>query len=102
MRVGHALWIERIDRKIAAVQRRRAEEERGRQSRPEQPEWIVELGIGADRTPVQVHAGDCYMAGKRRRAVSSDEARRLLTAGLESCTHCEPDAQLHILDLARP
>ncbi|MFF0736449.1 DUF6233 domain-containing protein [Streptomyces chartreusis] len=102
LRVWHALWVERIDRKIAAVQRRQAEEERGRQSRPERPEWIVELGIGADRAPVQVHAGDCYIAGKRRRAVSRDEARRLLAAGLEACTHCEPGTRLHILDLARP
>ncbi|MFD8050105.1 DUF6233 domain-containing protein [Streptomyces sp. Tu102] len=31
------------------------------------------------------------MAGKRRRTVSRDEARRLLGAGLESCTHCQPD-----------
>ncbi|MFJ1877312.1 DUF6233 domain-containing protein [Streptomyces sp. KS_5] len=102
LRVWHALWIERIDRKIAAVQRRQAEEERGRRNRPERPDWIVELGIGADRAPVQVHAGDCYIAGKRRRVVSRDEARRLLAAGLESCTHCEPATRLHILDLARP
>ncbi|GGX34978.1 DUF6233 domain-containing protein [Streptomyces chartreusis] len=101
LRVWHALWVERIDRKIAAVQRRQAEEERGRQSQPERPDWIVELGIGADRAPVQVHAGDCYIAGKRRRAVSRDEARRLLVAGLEACTHCEPGTRLHILDLAR-
>ncbi|WP_330358350.1 DUF6233 domain-containing protein [Streptomyces chartreusis] len=40
------------------------------------------------------------MAGKRRREVSRDEARSLLAAGLESCTHCQPDTQLHILDLA--
>ncbi|WP_260474621.1 DUF6233 domain-containing protein [Streptomyces sp. WAC 05379] len=76
MQVWHALWIERIDRKIAALQRRQAEEEPGRQIGPEHPDWIVELGIGADRTPVQVRAGDCYIAGKRRRAVSRDEARR--------------------------
>ncbi|MER5938437.1 DUF6233 domain-containing protein [Streptomyces sp. NPDC001928] len=101
LRVWYALWVERIDRKIAAVQRRQAEEESGRRNRPERPDWIVELGIGADRTPVQVHAGDCYIAGKRRREVSRDEARRLLAAGLASCTHCEPDTQLHILDLAR-
>ncbi|GGX15791.1 hypothetical protein GCM10010321_32600 [Streptomyces chartreusis] len=102
LRVWHALWVERIDRKIEAVQRRQAEEERGRRSRPERPDWIVELGIGADRAPVQVHAGDCYIAGKRRRAVSRDEARRLLAAGLEACTHCEPGTRLHILDLSRP
>ncbi|MFE5894786.1 DUF6233 domain-containing protein [Streptomyces sp. NPDC056462] len=68
------------------MQQRQAEEERGRRNRPSPPDWIVELGIDADRTPVQVHAGDCHMAGKRRRAVSRGEARRLLTAGLPGCT----------------
>ncbi|WP_406192374.1 MULTISPECIES: hypothetical protein [unclassified Streptomyces] len=58
MRVWHALRVERIDAKIAALQRRQAEEERGRGNRPRPPDWIVELGIGAERTPVQVHAGD--------------------------------------------
>ncbi|MBB4796205.1 hypothetical protein BJY54_006909 [Streptomyces nodosus] len=99
MRVWHPLWVERIDRKIQAVRRRQAEEERGRRNRPEHPDWIVEPGIGADRAPVQVHAGDSYIAGKRRRAVSRNEARRLLAEGLEACTHCEPDIQLNILDL---
>ncbi|MEU9663530.1 DUF6233 domain-containing protein [Streptomyces chartreusis] len=102
LRVWHALWVERIDRKIEAVQRQQAEAERGRRARPKSPDWIVELGIGADRAPVQVHAGDCYIAGKRRRAVSRDEARQLLAAGLEACTHCEPDTRLHILGLSRP
>lgn len=99
MRVWHALWIRRIDAKIEALQRRQAEEEHGRQARPAQPEWIVELGIGTGRPPVQVHAGNCHMAGRRRRPVDRSEARRLLAAGLEACTHCRPDAQLHIIDL---
>ncbi|MFE0440949.1 DUF6233 domain-containing protein, partial [Streptomyces nigra] len=55
--------------------------------------------MGADRSPVQVHAGDCHMAGERRRAVSRDEARRLLATGLEGCSHCRPAARLHIIDL---
>ncbi|USQ85949.1 DUF6233 domain-containing protein [Streptomyces phaeoluteigriseus] len=40
------------------------------------------------------------MAGKRRRAVGRDEARRLLADGLRACTHCRPDAQLDIIDLS--
>ncbi|WP_373464485.1 DUF6233 domain-containing protein [Streptomyces sp. V4I2] len=40
------------------------------------------------------------MKGTRLRPVDRDEARRLLTAGLRACTHCQPDVQLHILDLA--
>ncbi|MEU7057032.1 DUF6233 domain-containing protein [Streptomyces sp. NPDC046197] len=99
LRVWHAMWLSRIDRKIAAIRKRQAEEERGRLQRPRPPEWIVELGIGTGRPPVRVHAGDCYLAGERRRPVSRDEARRLLAGGLASCDHCRPDARLHILDL---
>ncbi|MFH0519998.1 DUF6233 domain-containing protein [Streptomyces sp. M41] len=102
LRVWHALWVERIDHKIAALLRRQAEQERGRRDRPRPAEWIVELGIGADGSPVEVHAGDCHMAGRRRRAISRDEARRLLSAGLRACSHCEPDARLHIIDLGPP
>ncbi|MFD9394872.1 DUF6233 domain-containing protein [Streptomyces sp. NPDC060000] len=56
-------------------------------SRPRPPEWIVEVGIGT-----------CHMIGSRRRPVSRDEARRLLTEGLHTCTHYQPDTQLHIID----
>ncbi|MFI6567136.1 DUF6233 domain-containing protein [Streptomyces sp. NPDC050534] len=52
---------------------------------------MVELGIGTGRPPVQVHAGDCYMAGKRRRTTGRDEARRLLADGLRACTHRRPE-----------
>ncbi|MEU0119423.1 DUF6233 domain-containing protein [Streptomyces bobili] len=101
LRVWHAMWLVRIDAKIAALQQRQAEAERGRRDRPQPPEWVVELGIGTGRPPLQVHAGDCYMVGKRRRAVGRDEARRLLADGLRACTHCRPDAQLDIIDLPR-
>lgn len=40
------------------------------------------------------------MAGKRRRAVGRDAARRRLSDGLRACTHCRPDAQLDIIDLS--
>ncbi|MET9914745.1 DUF6233 domain-containing protein [Streptomyces sp. NPDC006476] len=99
LRTWHLLWVRRIDAKVEAVLQRQAETERGRRERPLPPEWIVELGIGTGRPPVQVHAGDCHMAGKRRRVISRDEARRLLATGLRACTHCAPDAQLRILDL---
>ncbi|WP_189598993.1 DUF6233 domain-containing protein, partial [Streptomyces pilosus] len=78
LRVWHAMWLQRIDAKIAALTKRQAEEQCGRRNRPPQPEWIVELGIGDRRPPLHVHAGDCYIAGKRRRPVDRDEARRLL------------------------
>ncbi|MER6850602.1 DUF6233 domain-containing protein [Streptomyces flaveolus] len=99
LRVWHAMWVQRIDTKIDALLKRQAEEEHGRRNRPRPPEWIVELGIGARKPPLQVHAGDCYMAGKRRRPVDRDEARRLIASGLKACTHCQPDVQLHIIDL---
>jgi hypothetical protein len=94
LRVWHALWIERIDRKVDALRQREAERERGEQARPTPPEWIVELGIGDGRPPVEVHVGDCYAAGKRRRAVDTEEARRLLASGIRACTHCTPDHAL--------
>lgn len=97
LRVWHAMWLRRIDSKIAALQAREAEAEQGRKNRPQEPEWIVELGIGSGRPPIEVHAGNCYAAGKRRRAVAREEARRLLDAGVRACTHCTPDTQLHIL-----
>ncbi|QKV98346.1 DUF6233 domain-containing protein [Streptomyces sp. NA02536] len=99
--VGRALRLQPGEGKVAtALTRRQAEKERGRRSRPAPPEWIVELGIGERRPPLQVHAGDCYMAGKRRRPVDRDEARRLLTAGLTACGHCRPDSALGITELA--
>lgn len=100
LRVWHAMWLQRIDAKIAALTRRQAEEGHGRRSRPAPPEWIVELGIGDRRPPLQVHAGDCYIAGKRRRPVGRNEARRLLAAGLKACGHCRPDSALGITELS--
>ncbi|MER6784370.1 DUF6233 domain-containing protein [Streptomyces sp. NPDC000658] len=100
LRVWHAMWLARIDAKIAAVRQRQKEIERGRARRPPPPEWTVELGMGAGRPPVQVHAGDCHAAGKRRRAVDQAEARRLLADGLRACTHCRPDTRLNVIDLS--
>ncbi|MEV7691446.1 DUF6233 domain-containing protein [Streptomyces bungoensis] len=39
------------------------------------------------------------MAGKRRRPVEQDEARRLLANGTSACTHCWPHTSLGIVDL---
>ncbi|WP_329438111.1 DUF6233 domain-containing protein [Streptomyces canus] len=87
-------------RAAGRLERREAEADHGRRSRPRPPEWVVEVGIGTGKPPLQVHAGTCHMIGSRRRPVSRDEARRLLTEGLRACTHCQPDTQLHIIDLA--
>ncbi|MFF7647014.1 DUF6233 domain-containing protein [Streptomyces canus] len=98
LRVWHVMWLQRIDTKIAAVRQREAEQEHGRRHRPPVPDWIVELGIGTGRPPTQLHTGDCYAAGKRRRPVDRDEARRLLASGLPACTHCRPDQHLGIIE----
>lgn len=98
LRTWHAMWVQRIDTKINARRRRLAEEEYGRRNRPAMPDWVVELGIGVRHPPVQVHAGDCYMVGARRRPVSRDEARRLLAEGLKACGHCQPDVELKVID----
>jgi len=85
--------VARIDAKIHALQQRQKEKERGQRTRPRPPDWIVELGIGTGRPPFQVHAGDCHMAGKRRRPVNRGEARRLLTGGLRACSYCRPESR---------
>ncbi|EST17919.1 DUF6233 domain-containing protein [Streptomyces roseochromogenus] len=96
LRVWHAMWLARIDGKIEQLLQRQAEQEQGRRAKPQPPEWIVELGIGVGRPPVQVHQGSCYMAGKRRRPVGREEARHLLTGGTSPCSHCRPDIGLGI------
>ena len=98
LKVGHAMWLAGIDNKISDIQRREAECKHGERIRPARPEWIVQLGVGTGRPAVQVHAGDCYAAGNRRRAINRDEARRLLASGLPACPHCQPDIDLRILD----
>ncbi|MFE5038225.1 DUF6233 domain-containing protein [Streptomyces sp. NPDC056683] len=97
------MWLERIDRKAADLRQRQAEEERSRARRPPAPDWILELNRATGH-PVAVHAGDCGMAGRRRRPVGQDDARRLLTTdGLPACPICRPDTSLHIVDgLAAP
>ncbi|MER5908833.1 DUF6233 domain-containing protein [Streptomyces mirabilis] len=77
MRVWHAMWLQRIDTKTAALQEQEAQQEQGQKNRPQEPDWIVELGIGNGRPPIEVHMGGCYAAGKRRRPVPRDEAHPL-------------------------
>lgn len=100
LRRWHTMWLQRIDAKIATLARRQTEEERGRRNQPVSPEWIIELGIGERHPPLQIHTGDCHMAGKRHRPVDRDEARRLLATGLKACGHCRPDNLLGITELS--
>lgn len=95
------MWLDRIDRRIAYVRKRQAEEERRRRNRPKPPDRVVELSRATDG-PLQVHDGACGMKGKRHREVSRNEARRLLTTdAVPACPFCHPDTQLRIIgDLA--
>ncbi|MFL1906091.1 DUF6233 domain-containing protein [Streptomyces tauricus] len=102
LRTWHAMWLTRIDAKIAAVRQQEAEQQHDRRARMLRPEWVVELGIGAGRPPVEVHTGHCYAIGKRRRPISRDEARRLLNAGLRACSHCTPGTLLGLPLSSRP
>ncbi|OKJ71225.1 hypothetical protein AMK31_35655 [Streptomyces sp. TSRI0107] len=96
LRVWHAMWLKRIDYKIAAVRQRRAEKKRSHLRRPAPPEWVAAFGVGAGREPAEVHAGGCHVTGDRWRAMDRDEARQLLSSGIRACSHCQPDVQLHI------
>jgi hypothetical protein len=99
MRIWHALWLDRIDRKIAYVQQRQAEEEHGRARRPPTPDWILELNRATGH-PLAVRVGDCGMTGHRTQPVGHDDARRLLTTDrVPACPICRPDTELHIVDL---
>ena len=88
------MWLARIDRKAAELEQRQAEEEHRRPI----PDWILELNRATGH-PLAVHVGDCGMAGRRRRQVDRDGARRLLTVdGEPACPICRPDTALHITE----
>lgn len=95
----HALWVERIDAKMARLREEQVQQAQAEERRIERtPEWIVERGIGDGGPPVEVHRGDCHAAGKRRRPVGQEEARRALADGVRACTHCRPDTELGVLE----
>ncbi|MEU5772757.1 DUF6233 domain-containing protein [Streptomyces venezuelae] len=87
-----------VEKWIAEEQQRQAEQRRGEQARPPVPDWILEVGIGADKLPVAVHVGGCHMSGKRTRGIPRDQAVRALTEGVGACSHCRPDTALGVLE----
>jgi len=89
--------LRRVDAWIAREQQRQRERQRGNQSRPPTPDWLVELGIGQGRPAVMVHVGGCDMVQGRWRAVGRAEAWRRRDAGVDGCTHCEVDDALEYL-----
>ncbi|MBT2369402.1 hypothetical protein J7E88_29980 [Streptomyces sp. ISL-10] len=64
---------------------------------PMDPGFVISRGIGQDPRPFEVHVGDRRMA-KRAKAVSTIEARRLLTENVEACQFRRPDSELGMLD----
>lgn len=90
--------LARTRRWIADEERREVERRRGVQARPPAPEWLIELGRNPQAPPVFVHVGDCWMTGKRCRAVSQEQARRALADGVKACRQCQPDTALGVLD----
>lgn len=99
LRTWHALWLDRIDTKIAQVRAEEEQQARAARERAERaPEWLLERGIGQGGRPVEVHRGDCHAAGKRRQGISAEGARRALADGVPACTHCRPDTELGVLE----
>ncbi|MFD4226157.1 DUF6233 domain-containing protein [Streptomyces sp. NPDC058545] len=50
----------------------------------------------ATRT-AEVHIGGCYVAGKRQRVITREQALAALADGIRACIHCRPDAELGVL-----
>ncbi|MYX14355.1 hypothetical protein GTY67_13210 [Streptomyces sp. SID8374] len=99
LRTWYAMWLVRIDQAIQqAEEKQRAEELKAQREAAATPDWVVELGIGQGAPAVDVHIGGCHMAGKRRKAISRDEAVQLISQGVNACTHCRPDTELGLLE----
>ncbi|WP_392750521.1 DUF6233 domain-containing protein [Streptomyces sp. LN590] len=97
LRTWYGMWVARIDEAIAAAEQQEREKQQGEERRPPTPDWIVELGIGVGSPPIEVHVGGCYSAGKRRRAISREQAVAALDQGIRACIHCRPDTELGVL-----
>ncbi|MFJ3270986.1 DUF6233 domain-containing protein [Streptomyces sp. NPDC086776] len=97
LRTWHAMWVERIDDAIAAAEQRERERQQGERARRPTPDWVMELGIGVGRRPIEVHVGGCYAAGKRQRPISREQAVAALDEGIRACIHCRPDTELGVL-----
>ncbi|WP_405506279.1 DUF6233 domain-containing protein [Streptomyces cyaneofuscatus] len=99
LRTWYAMWLGRIDQAIGqAEEKQRAEQLKAQRQVTATPDWVVEVGIGQGAPAVDVHVGGCRMAGKRRQTISRDEAVRLISQGVNACTHCRPDTELGILE----
>ncbi|MGQ4338098.1 DUF6233 domain-containing protein [[Kitasatospora] papulosa] len=89
--------LERVRQQIVAAEQWEAERQQGAKRRPPPPDWVLELGIGVGAPPAEVHAGDCYAIGRRRRPITREQALEALGEGVRACVHCRPDTELGIL-----
>ncbi|MCX5317781.1 DUF6233 domain-containing protein [Streptomyces sp. NBC_00154] len=96
LRTWYAMWVDRIDEAIAAAEQRERERQQGEVRRPPTPDW-VELSIGVGTRPIEVHVGGCYLAGKRQRVITREQALVALADGMRACIHCRPDTELGVL-----
>ncbi|MFF3488289.1 DUF6233 domain-containing protein [Streptomyces sp. NPDC002701] len=90
------MCLQRIDAKVLPYNSTKPDRNAPGRVGPRSRTGMIALGIGEGRRPIEVHAGDCYTIGKRRRPVSQDEARRLLATGIRARSHSTPDTTLDI------
>ncbi|GLV88453.1 hypothetical protein Slala03_81420 [Streptomyces lavendulae subsp. lavendulae] len=58
------------------------------------PAWkVTSIRTAHGPKPLSVHVGDCTMDDYGR-GISRDEARRLITEGVEPCPYCSPENAL--------
>ncbi|MEU1710680.1 DUF6233 domain-containing protein [Streptomyces sp. NPDC005706] len=99
LRIWHAMWLARVDAKIARLREREQQQARATATAADRaPDWLLEYGLNRDARPNAVHTGDCRMAGKRSKPVDADTARHALVGGVTACSFCRPDTELGIID----
>ncbi|MFI9819934.1 DUF6233 domain-containing protein [Streptomyces sp. NPDC052013] len=91
------LLLGEVRRAIAYAEQREAERQRSIEARPPTPDWLLELGLNR-ASPVQVHVGGCWNAGKRSKGIGREDALRALADGIKACGACRPDNELGYLE----
>ncbi|MFJ7324023.1 DUF6233 domain-containing protein [Streptomyces sp. NPDC101062] len=96
------IWAGHVRQAIVAAEKREAAESAARtraaanldRFRPPAADWTVEWILGTQQ-PLTIHVGDCHMPGHTG-PISREEARRLITGGVEACQFCRPDTVLGV------
>ncbi|MEU6628449.1 DUF6233 domain-containing protein [Streptomyces parvus] len=96
------LYLTRIRKRIAAVERQQAQPQRppapttppaAGPRRARTPDWgLAEAGIGVPTT--EIHRGDCWARAKALLPVTAERARAELASGAQACQVCRPDRVL--------